>query len=243
MPTAKDQSRFDRFTNLNADNDYPLGLGKYSSYFKKYGFAFTNKFEMYITNPPILNSKYLEDAGFSAGNTSPITNLVVGTSNSLEAEKVFNLSCMSVSPPRSSYDTIENSINGTWRKVAGARDFDNFTCKFYIDSRYLLYRYFLTWQNLIFDPITKVRTYPDQHQSPQATLVMYNNAGESFDHTELKFINIYPSEVSIPKLAWSEENQLMVLEVTFAYEMFYTKYDSDLSRKRNSDKNNGQVIV
>lgn len=72
---------------------------------------------------------------------------------------------------------------------------------------------------------------------------MYNNAGESFDHTELKFINIYPSEVSIPKLAWSEENQLMVLEVTFAYEMFYTKYDSDLSRKRNSDKNNGQVIV
>jgi hypothetical protein len=225
-------------------------LSTFKSIWSSSGWAPSNRFSFLVSPPPALfdtldyKVNLVKQQLKKVFNQKSAGSTIAGTTVS----ELLQFACKKIELPSSAFNVVSTNVNGSIKNRAASRDYDPITMEFYIDSKYLVYQFFLSWHNLIMNTFNKRRSYPKDYLSAQSSLILWDNENKSFNPSQdITFANIWPSEIGKVTMDWEDDSQVMILPVTFHFDHFYNAWQdgffkSSINRGVRSIINSGNIF-
>ena len=126
--------------------------------------------------------------------------------------------CRAASLPGMLVSPIRVPYYGRFIKVAGDRDFDDWTITIMNDEDFMLRDTFETWSNWINTLESNVRqaAYPTENYKADFTVNQFDKEGEIIRSYNL--VGAWPQRITAIDLDWEAQNQIEVFQVVLSYD-------------------------
>lgn len=175
------------------------------------------------------NIAQFKNRGLTRGGARPslfhvelTTPPTVGTTTALQK---FAFTCRASSIPESVVEAIPVPYFGRQIKLAGDRQFADWSVTVLNDEDYLVRDMFEDWSNQMNTHAGNKLLLPNQeYKSRDALVTHYGKNGERLK--KYKFIGIFPISIGQMGLDWEATNQIQTFDVQFAYD-YWVPYTGD----------------
>lgn len=194
-------------------------LSRFNAVWNPIGFARPNRHQFVISPPPGLINFNKRGSGNNIGLFGDVLGSIATSIVNGAVGELLSFSCKSIETPNAAFNKRTIATNGTIKKRPLDKDYDDITAEFYIDSKYAVYQFFLSWHNIISNHQNKARGYPEDFVSPQSSIFLYDDQGLLLSPTQdMKLINLWPSEIGSIKNDWENDTEVSILPVKFTYD-------------------------
>lgn len=129
----------------------------------------------------------------------------------------FVFTCRASEVPAATISPIEVPYFGRKIKLAGDREFGDWSVTVMNDEDYLVRNMFEDWSNQINQLAGNLKLLPaNSYKSTDATVTQFSKDGSKI--RAYQFVGIFPISVGAMGLDWDSTNTIQTFDVTFAYD-------------------------
>lgn len=177
------------------------------------------QFQIIITPPAALSV-----AGVGVGGTNGSSSIT---------ETIAMMAHATTAPPMIQ-DSVRVYYFGRPIKVAGDRDYPDWTVSIYNDNDFAVRNFLESWQNLqntIVDNVMDAAAFPSAYKG-DAQVIQYERDGSVAKTYNL--VGIFPVNIDAMTLGWDAVNQVQTFDTTFAMDYWLPSHLDGLASQTNA---------
>lgn len=132
-----------------------------------------------------------------------------------EGESKFRFTCKATSAPASSISPINVGFFGRVLKVAGDRDFQDWSVTVMNDEDFVVRDMFEAWHNAINTIVSNRKIVQGNSYATSGLITQYGKTGNVIKQYQI--FDLFPTNIGDMTLNWDNQNQIQEFNVTFAY--------------------------
>lgn len=218
----------------------PFNINSFKENIAQYGTIQTNKFELYVSPPPILQNKVLNNNTVET-SINEITNIMKFRTDEVSTPGVtiFNA------------DVNRYGIGPTQKQPFSAL-FNEITISIINDSECNVWQFWHNWIRGIFEftsqisntnqTINKIPNYKSEYKENYSSvmqLVIYDNFGRNVQN--IRFYQAFPIAMRENSFNWMETDELLSVSVNISFTEYAiedTNIQSNFTNQNNVNRNN-----
>lgn len=166
------------------------------------------------------NINEFKSRGLTKGGVRPSLFQVEIDPNIGEDQSVldkFIFTCQASEVPAATISSIDVGYYGRKIKLAGDREFGDWSVTVMNDEDFLVRNMFEDWSNQINQLAGNLKLLPaNSYKSTDATVTQFSKDGSKI--RAYQFVGIFPLSVAAMGLNWDSTNTIQTFDVTFAYD-------------------------
>lgn len=156
------------------------------------------------------------------------------------ASQRLKFTCSASSIPASTVGSVPVPYFGRTIKLAGDREFADWSVTILNDEDYVVRRALEAWSNALNTMESNLRRIPSLEYKKDGIVRAYSKNGGLI--SSYKFVGIFPTNVDAMDLSWDSTNSIQSFGVTFSYD-YWVPTGEDVSGANGSDTFNGSEDV
>tara|TARA_B100000941_G_scaffold258175_1_gene208420 strand:- start:964 stop:1920 length:957 start_codon:yes stop_codon:yes gene_type:complete len=234
FPRDKSYDRIDKDPRLSGKANPNTSVNRFRGYTQAAGgYSKPNRFIVVMTLP-----RGATDRGDVAADTQAVRQM----DKSMSQQVAFH--CSDISLPGRTIETVSQRIHGPERNIATGLNFAEVTAEFYCDRFMRERHYFETWQNLVINKRNYELNYYDEYTAPidihqlgdfdeqnlePGTTLTPDGVKSELKNTvyACRLVEAYPTTIAAQPLAYSTQNQIHKVSITFQYRYWHNFIDID----------------
>lgn len=218
----------------------PFNISTFKSEIANYGYLQTNKYQIYVTPPPVFSGSTLSVATIGSSEANPLPNSV--SMQDISQRMMFRAEAINVPSVSLAVQDVNRYGVGIAQKQPFNASFNTLNVTFISDGYGEIWQFWYQWIQSIFqfsgsDSSTGQGNsggfynnsgnyslqYKDQY-STTITLKIYDNYGNLVQATD--YTQAYPYAINDIQLNWNDSNQLLKINVAIAFTDFMIQNSS-----------------
>lgn len=199
---------------LDTNRKSPADIYTFISAFDE-GYAKQSRFRIEMSLPR---------GALAAENKQATPSKIRKSNNSLNKNDKINIKCHTITIPRRGFETMQVKNNNLSYKLPYAISYEPVTFGFYADRNIDSLRFFDIWQSAVMNYSSNTMNFFNEYVS-NVRLYMIDDEGHDVYGVEL--YECFPVNLSQIDMSYSNQNQLMNVNVTFSYKYFLTMNNTE----------------
>jgi len=218
----------------------PFNISTFKTEIANYGYLQTNKYQIYVTPPPILRGSSLSVPSVGSNSSNPLPNLV--STQDISQRLMFRADAINVPSVTLAVQDINRYGVGIAQKQPFNASFNTLNATFISDGYGEIWQFWYQWMQSVFqfsgnDSSTGQGNqasfynnsgnyslrYKDDY-STTISLIIYDNYGNAVQIID--YTQAYPYAVNDVQLNWNDSNQLLKINVAIAFTDFMIQNSS-----------------